>query len=367
MCPIWGVALLGERFSIPGVGGILLVIVGTFLVQMQRITFAEMSRPFRDLSSPSVRAALLAGFIYSIGSIAEKTGVRHYSPLYFTYFLVLSMLLLMSINLARTEVPSAHHSRVPRKLATDPLQRPRVMTSFLTFRYGLNLAPVSYAVPVRQVSILVGVVIGILFLRESCGRIQVTIGPVHFSRRCTYPVWIVRRPEVSPPAPQVAPGPVLPPRSPDIWRESPYTISGHVPGYSVSPQTGLFQRAPCSYRPHSLDASRLANTIVSTMKYLIYPSLNVYRSTTYPSTHLRPSLSFNSSRFLIKKDPPDLSGGRFSDNLPLSRSELFLPNGGTSSPTLKWNSPQASCYLTICAACLRSYHRPCQKTRSRYR
>ena len=99
--PIWGVLLLGERFSIQGGGGILLVIFGTFLVQMQEICFAELARPFRDLSSPSVRAALLAGFIYSIGSIAEKTGVRHYSPLYFTYFLVLSMLLLMSVNLAR--------------------------------------------------------------------------------------------------------------------------------------------------------------------------------------------------------------------------------------------------------------------------
>ena len=49
---------------------------------------------------------------------------------------------------------------------------PVVMTSFLTFRYGLNLAPVGYAVPVRQVSIMVGVVIGVFFLRESFGRIR---------------------------------------------------------------------------------------------------------------------------------------------------------------------------------------------------
>jgi uncharacterized membrane protein len=47
-----------------------------------------------------------------------------------------------------------------------------MMASFLTFRYGLNMSPVSYAVPVRQVSVLVGVLIGILFLGESCGRIR---------------------------------------------------------------------------------------------------------------------------------------------------------------------------------------------------
>jgi uncharacterized membrane protein len=49
---------------------------------------------------------------------------------------------------------------------------PIMMASFLTFRYGLNLSQVSYAVPVRQVSIVIGVLIGILFLRESFGRIR---------------------------------------------------------------------------------------------------------------------------------------------------------------------------------------------------
>src|SRR6185369_12366375 len=86
--PIWGVMLLRERLSLQGIGGILLVIFGTLLVQMQHISFSELARPFRDLKDPAVRAALLAGFIYSIGSIAEKTGVRQYPPVYFTYFLV---------------------------------------------------------------------------------------------------------------------------------------------------------------------------------------------------------------------------------------------------------------------------------------
>jgi drug/metabolite transporter (DMT)-like permease len=170
--PIWGVALLGERFSIQGVGGILLVIFGTFMVQMQEVTFAELARPFRDLSSPSVRAALLAGFIYSIGSIAEKNGVRHYSPLYFTYFLVLSMLLLMSFNLSRPRYRSQIAEELRENWRPILCSGPVVMTSFLTFRYGLNLSPVGYAVPVRQVSIMIGVVIGILFLRESFGKIR---------------------------------------------------------------------------------------------------------------------------------------------------------------------------------------------------
>jgi drug/metabolite transporter (DMT)-like permease len=171
--PIWGMTLLGERLSFLGVCGILLVIFGTYSVQLQRLSFADMLRPFRDLASQSVRASLAAGFIYSIGSIAEKTGVRYYSPLYFTYFLVMVMLLLMSVNLVRSKYRQHIRAELCEHWRLILCSGPVMMASFLTFRYGLNMSPVSYAVPVRQVSIMVGVLIGILFLGESFGRIRI--------------------------------------------------------------------------------------------------------------------------------------------------------------------------------------------------
>lgn len=170
--PIWGMALLGERLTLIGTTGILLVIFGTLLVQMQELSLAELARPFRDLKSPAVRASLSAGFIYSIGSIAEKTGVRHYTPLLFTYFLVLCMLLLMTMNLVRPKYRVLIREELEANWRLILWSGPIVMASFLTFRYGLNLAPVGYAVPVRQVSIMIGVVIGIMFLRESFGKIR---------------------------------------------------------------------------------------------------------------------------------------------------------------------------------------------------
>lgn len=170
--PVWGVVLLGERLSLTGVCGILLVIAGTYSIQLQRLSFAEMVRPFRNLKSPSVRDALTAGFIYSIGSIAEKSGVKNYSPLYFTYLLVLLMLFLMSFNMVRPKYRSMIGAELREHWGLILCSGPIMMTSFLTFRYGLSLCQVSYAVPVRQVSIVIGVLIGILFLRESFGRIR---------------------------------------------------------------------------------------------------------------------------------------------------------------------------------------------------
>lgn len=170
--PIWGIVLLGERLSFSGVCGILLVIFGTYSIQLQRLSCAEMVRPFRNLKSPSVRDALTAGFIYSIGSIAEKSGVRNYSPLYFTYILVLIMLFLMSFNILRPKYRAMVGAELREHWGLILCSGPIMMASFLTFRYGLNLSQVSYAVPVRQVSIVIGVLIGILFLKESFGRIR---------------------------------------------------------------------------------------------------------------------------------------------------------------------------------------------------
>jgi drug/metabolite transporter (DMT)-like permease len=170
--PIWGMILLGEHLSLIGVCGILLVVFGTYSIQLQHLSLSEMVRPFRNLKSPSVQDALAAGFIYSIGSIAEKNGVGNYSPLFFTYMLVLVMLFLMSFNMVRPKYRAQIGAELREHWGLILCSGPIMMASFLTFRYGLNLSPVSYAVPVRQVSIVIGVLIGILFLKESFGRIR---------------------------------------------------------------------------------------------------------------------------------------------------------------------------------------------------
>jgi drug/metabolite transporter (DMT)-like permease len=146
--------------------------MGAYCIQLRQLSTSEMFRPFSQLGSRSVQAALLAGFIYSIGAIIDKTGVDSYSAYHFTYVLVCFMLCIMSLNLLRP----CYRGRVleewrqSRKLVL--WAGPVMLGSFLSFRFGLQMAPVSYAVPVRQVSLLIGVVIGLLFLGESCGRIR---------------------------------------------------------------------------------------------------------------------------------------------------------------------------------------------------
>jgi len=170
--PIWGGLLMGEKLTLIGTSGIALVVLGAYTVQMQRLSLGELLRPFRSLKDGSVRAALAAGFVYSFGAMLDKAGVQRYSPLYFTWLMVVVMLILMSANLLRPRYRSQIGAEWRENWRSILMSGPIMMASFLTFRYGLKLAPMSYAVPVRQVSILVGVLIGVLFLGESFGRVR---------------------------------------------------------------------------------------------------------------------------------------------------------------------------------------------------
>ena len=170
--PIWGVLILGEKVSGLGVAGIGLILFGAYSIQLRALAWSEVVRPFHNLRDPAVLAALAAGFIYSVGSVIDKTGVMLYSPFHFTYLLVAFMLLFMTLNIMRARyrgriMAEFRHSRL-LVIAAGPV----MMGSFFAFRFGLSLAPMSYAVPVRQVSLLIGVLIGVIFLGESCGRIR---------------------------------------------------------------------------------------------------------------------------------------------------------------------------------------------------
>jgi drug/metabolite transporter (DMT)-like permease len=170
--PLWGILFLGEQLSVVGLGGIALILTGVYCVQLRSLSLDEALRPFHNLRETSVQAALAAGFIYSVGAVLDKSGVVSYHPFYFTYILVMAMLLFMSLNLLRPRYRGRVLAEWHKNRLLILLSGPVMMGSFLSFRYALTITPLSYAVPARQVSLLFGVLIGVFFLGESFGKIR---------------------------------------------------------------------------------------------------------------------------------------------------------------------------------------------------
>ncbi|MDT8441216.1 MAG: EamA family transporter [Desulfuromonadales bacterium] len=170
--PLWGIWLLDEQLSRTGLAGIGLILAGAYCVQLPSLSWGAVLRPFHNLGNPAVLAALAAGFIYSIGAVIDKSGVMRYDPFFFTWLLVAFMLLFMTLNIARPRYRGRIMAEFRHSRHLILWSGPVMMGSFFAFRYGLQMAPMSYAVPARQVSLLIGVLIGSLFLREECGRIR---------------------------------------------------------------------------------------------------------------------------------------------------------------------------------------------------
>jgi len=172
---VWAVLLLGEAPTPGGVGGILLIVVGLYLVNLPAPT--EWLRPLLGFRSPAARWALLTGLLISIYSALDKVGVRYIEPLPYLYvFLAVTWLALSAQWLDANR-------RMALRAELQPAVKPRLLRAAAVALLGggayalvlvaLRISPVSYVSPVREVSVVVGAWIGVRFMGEAGGRRRV--------------------------------------------------------------------------------------------------------------------------------------------------------------------------------------------------
>jgi drug/metabolite transporter (DMT)-like permease len=78
-----GWALLGERVSLGGSAGIILIVAGSYVLNISKAA-SGWAQPFRAaFQEPGSRYMLLISFIYSITSILGKLAVLHSEPVFF--------------------------------------------------------------------------------------------------------------------------------------------------------------------------------------------------------------------------------------------------------------------------------------------
>lgn len=170
--PLWAYLFLNERLSPLGAAGIVIVFLGAYILQMRNLTRAELIFPLRNVRVPGVLFALSAGFVYSVGAIVDKRGVTVADVFLYTYYLDIALFLFLLAAALPTNPGRFFLDEVrahwPRGIAAGFI----LFLSFTTYRLGLQMAKVSYAVSVRQVSAVAGVGGGILLFRERFGRIR---------------------------------------------------------------------------------------------------------------------------------------------------------------------------------------------------
>jgi drug/metabolite transporter (DMT)-like permease len=172
---LWAMMFLGERPTPIGVGGIVIVVIGLYLVNLPALS--EWKRPLLGFKSAAARWALLTGLLISVYSAIDKVGMRYVDPLPYLYlFLVVTWLALAVQWLnsdrrvaLRKELGSDVQNRVLRAVAVALLGA----GAYGLVLAALRLSPVSYVSPVRELSVVIGAWIGVRFMGEPGGRLRV--------------------------------------------------------------------------------------------------------------------------------------------------------------------------------------------------
>jgi uncharacterized membrane protein len=162
---LWAVLFLGERLTVGGVMGILLVVVGAYMIGFRTPQWREFMKPLVSLKDKPYQLALLTALLVSLYSIVDKIGVSRMHPFIFYYLLLLPRLTLYAPYVFKTR----HSSIMPewrRNRRNILLVALIQFLGYFLILYAMTLTKVSYIVAIRQISVVFAVLMGTAVLKE---------------------------------------------------------------------------------------------------------------------------------------------------------------------------------------------------------
>ncbi len=148
-----------------GLFGVLLVVLGVYILPLRTMRPSDLFAPLASLRNRASQLALLTGLMIAGYSVVDKEGVKHVDPVLF-YWLVLTLsvvVLLPYLHLTRPGVVAREwRSNWRNVLIVGAI----LVAGYLVILYVLQSNPVGYATAVRSISVPFGALLGVLVLKE---------------------------------------------------------------------------------------------------------------------------------------------------------------------------------------------------------
>ncbi len=154
--------MLGEHVSTPALTGILAMVVGSYLLQVGKVR-EGLLEPIKALAREKGSMLMLGvAFIYSITSNLGKVAITHSSPQFFATFFALEMALIALV------IPYHRGDRKTWNIKDKAMILMALLFAlhFLFHTLAIDLARVSYMIPLKRTSILFGVLYGRILYKE---------------------------------------------------------------------------------------------------------------------------------------------------------------------------------------------------------
>jgi len=164
--PILAVIFLQERLSATGISGIVLVVVGIYIIHLQSFTVDSFFEPLRAMRGSASVWALCTGGTIAGYSLVDKVGVGLvYPPVYIYLMFVISLLLLTPYVLIQKRPALKAEWQANRALIL--INGFLVLFTYMMILFAFRLSKVSYVVAAREISIVFSALLGIYWLKEA--------------------------------------------------------------------------------------------------------------------------------------------------------------------------------------------------------
>lgn len=164
--PFWAFLLLGEEIGLLTGAGIVVAVIGAVVVKLEKLILSEFRKMFRITSDyRAARFAIAASLMYSFGSTLDKLKISSFDI--FTYvFLLLGFMALNMVIYFKFIEKGSIIAGLKEKLPLVILGGAVVFLSFVFFRFALRDVMVSIAVPLRLMSVVFAILLGVFALKE---------------------------------------------------------------------------------------------------------------------------------------------------------------------------------------------------------
>jgi len=167
--PILAIIFLQEQLSLPGVLGIVLVVVGIYFIHLNSFSVDSMLEPLRAMRGSASLWALCTGGTIAGYSLIDKVGVSLvYPPVYIYLMFVISLLLLSPYVLVKEREALKTEWQVNR--GPILINAFLVLFTYMMILFAFRISKVSYVVAAREVSIVFSALFGIFWLKEEHAR-----------------------------------------------------------------------------------------------------------------------------------------------------------------------------------------------------
>lgn len=156
--------ILGEKVSMYGLSGIVLMAVGSYTLNFHRIGY-DVLEPFKTaLREKGIGMMIVVAFIFSITASFGKLAIEHSSPVFFgSFYFILLTLLFTPIAYFRSR-----GGMTIKKQDLLPLASTGVTYAMMIIFHmiAMSMTNVAYMISVKRTSLLFSVLYGYLLFRE---------------------------------------------------------------------------------------------------------------------------------------------------------------------------------------------------------